>query len=65
MKTYIVRLSDNSGQIFDSEFSSPRARLALNAAMDAAKGAIKLAQRVEVISDKGEVVWDNFGEYLL
>ena len=58
MKTYIVRLSGN-GQMFDSEFSSTSARLALDVAMDAAQAALKLSPYVEVISDKGEVVWEN------
>lgn len=60
MKTYIVRLSNREGQIFDAEFSSTNARLALNAAMDAAQAGLKLSTLVEVIDDKGEIVWDTW-----
>jgi len=65
MKTYIVRLSNREGQIFDAEFSSTSARLALNAAMDAAQAGLKLSTLVEVIDNKGEIVWDSTGNFNL
>jgi len=65
MKTYIVRLSNREGQIFDAESSSTSARLALNAAMDAAQAGLKLSTLVEVIDNKGEIVWDSTGNFNL
>ena len=65
MKSYIVRLLNRNGQTFDAEFSSTNVRLALNAAMDAAQAGLKLSPYVEVLDDKGEIVWDSTGNYNL
>jgi len=65
MKSYFVRLLNHNGQTFDAEFSSTNVRLALNAAMDATQAGLKLSPYVQVLDDKGEIVWDSTGTYNL
>ena len=61
MKSYFVRLLNRNGQTFDAEFSSTNVRLALNAAMDATRAGLKLSPYVQVLDDRGEIVWESTG----
>lgn len=63
MKTYFVKLTNQSGETFTAEFSSTAARLALDAAMDAAQAGLKLTPFVQVLDEKNEIVWGSLNEH--